>query len=342
VAAEDLLVVEELAVEFATRRARVRAVDDVSFRIGRGEIVGLVGESGSGKSTLGSALLRLVPPPGRVVAGRIRFDGRDVLALRPGELRRLRGREISLVVQDALAVMNPVTTVGEQIGEMVRDHRGGTWRAIRPQVLEMLRQVRIPRPELNVKRHAHELSGGMQQRVVIAEALILHPKLIVADEPTTALDVTVQAQILALLNDARDTSGTSILFVTHDLATVAELCDRVLVMYAGKIVESGPVRDVFRSPLHPYTRALLAGLLPLHGELPAELAALPGQPPHPEAWPPGCRFHPRCPLREALGRPARCATELPAGDSGAPHWAACHFSSELGLLDEEGARVAAE
>jgi peptide/nickel transport system ATP-binding protein len=336
--ADDVLVVEELSVHFTMRRATVRAVDGVSFRIGRGEIVGLVGESGCGKSTLGTALLRLVPPPGAIVGGHILFDGLDLRALRPAQMRRLRGEEISLVVQDALAVLNPVTTVGEQIGEMIRDHRGARWSQIRGQVLEMLHQVRIPRPELNVKRHAHELSGGMQQRVVIAEALILHPKMIVADEPTTALDVTVQAQILQLLKDARDTSGTSILFITHDLATVADLCDRVLVMYAGKIIEAGPVQEIFDNPRHPYTRALLAGLLPLHGRPPSELTALPGQPPQPEEWPPGCRFHPRCPLREALGRPRECESDVPTGDERAPHWAACHFSSDIELMDDPGRR----
>jgi oligopeptide/dipeptide ABC transporter ATP-binding protein len=332
----DLLVVDDLSVHFRTRRATVRAVDHVSFRIGRGEVVGLVGESGCGKSTLGTALLRLVPSPGEIVGGTIVFDGSDLLRLRVGEMRRMRGDEISLVVQDALAVMNPVTTVGEQIGEMIRDHRGGSWAYIRGQVVEMLRKVRMPRPEITVKRHAHELSGGMQQRVVIGEALVLDPKLIVADEPTTALDVTVQAQILQLLKDARDASGTSILFITHDLATVAELCDRVLVMYAGKIIEAGPVQQIFAEPLHPYTHALLAGRLPLHGSPPPVLSALPGQPPHPESWPPGCRFHPRCRLRGALGKPSRCESELPAGDDAAEHWAACHFTSEIDRLNNAG------
>jgi len=334
----DVLVVNDLSVQFKTRRATVRAVDRVSFRIGRGEIVGLVGESGCGKSTLGAALLRLVPPPGAIVGGNIHFAGRELLRLSTSEMRRIRGDEISLVVQDALAVMNPVTTVGEQIGDMVRDHRGGSWRQIRTQVLEILRKVRIARPELNIKRHAHELSGGMQQRVVIGEALILNPRMIVADEPTTALDVTVQAQILNLLREAREAGGTSILFITHDLATVAELCDRVLVMYAGQIVEAGPVRQIFRNPLHPYTRALLSGLLPLRGVPPTELAALPGQPPHPERWPHGCRFHPRCALREALARPQRCEEDLPRGDESATHWAACHFSSEIELLNHPDRR----
>jgi oligopeptide/dipeptide ABC transporter ATP-binding protein len=330
---DDVLVVEDLVVQFALRRSAVRAVDGVSLRIGRGEIVGLVGESGCGKSTLGYALLRVVPPPGEIVEGRILFEGRNLLTLSPREMRRVRSEGISMIVQDALAVMNPVTTVGEQIGEVVRDHRGGGRKQIRQRVLEMMRLVNLPRPEQTIDRHAHELSGGMQQRVVISEALVLEPKVIIADEPTTALDVTVQAQILALLKRASQETGTSVLFITHDLATVAELCDRVLVMYAGRIVESAPVADIFREPRHPYARALLSGLLPLQGEPPEELAVLPGHPPQPEEWPTGCRFHPRCPLRTALGNPERCETEQPVADERQPHWAACHFSEQVERMD---------
>jgi peptide/nickel transport system ATP-binding protein len=325
-AAEDTLVVDGLAVDFALRRVTVHAVDGVSFRIGRGEIVGLVGESGCGKSTLGMSLLRLVPPPGSIVRGSIEFDGSDLMALDQGAMRKVRGHGISMIVQDALAVMNPVTTVEEQLVEVVRDHVGGSKDANRARALEMLQQVGLPSPELNLRRHAHELSGGMQQRVAIAQALILDPKLIIADEPTTALDVTVQAQILELLRRATSEHGTSILFITHDLATVAELCDRVLVMYAGKIVESASVAALFRAPRHPYTRALLAGMLPLHGEPPSELVSLRGSPPRPEEWPSGCRFHPRCPLRAELGDPERCVTEQPVADERQPHWAACHFT----------------
>jgi oligopeptide/dipeptide ABC transporter ATP-binding protein len=328
-----LVRVRNLRITFRMRRAAVRAVDDVSFDIGRGEIVGLVGESGSGKSTLGAALLRMVPAPGEIINGSIVLDGQDLLSLSAAEMRQLRGRDVSLIVQDALAAMNPVTTVGEQVGEVIRDHVGGSRREVAQRVLEILRQVRLPRPELNVRRHAHELSGGMQQRVVIAGALVLHPKLIVADEPTTALDVTVQAQILRLLADIRGRTGTSILFITHDLATVAQVCDRVMVMYAGRIVEAGPVAAIFADPLHPYTRSLLASLPPLQGEPPDELAALPGQPPRPEEWPSGCRFHPRCPLREALGRPRRCVDEEPLPDTAHPHWGACHFLDRRHEMD---------
>jgi peptide/nickel transport system ATP-binding protein len=322
---DDLLIVDKLSVEFRVGRHGLRAVDDVSLRIRRGEIVGLVGESGCGKSTLGMALLRLVPPPGEIVGGLILFEQRDLLALSEREMTRLRGAAISLIVQDALAAMNPVTTVGEQITEVIRDHVGGTKHGLRERGLEMLRRVHLPNPELNMRRYAHELSGGMQQRVVIAQALILGSRLIVADEPTTALDVTVQAQILSLLRQAREETGTGVLFITHDLATVAELCDRVLVMYAGKVVESGAVRDLFRQPKHPYTQALLAGLLPLRGEPPTELDALSGQPPQLENWPLGCRFHPRCALRAEMGNPGVCVAETPQPDETAPHWAACHF-----------------
>jgi peptide/nickel transport system ATP-binding protein len=304
----------------------VHAVDGVDLDIEPGETVGLVGESGCGKSTLGMSLLRLVPPPGSIVRGSIEFDGSDLMALDQGAMRKVRGHGISMIVQDALAVMNPVTTVEEQLVEVVRDHVGGSKSVNRARALEMLQQVGLPSPELNLRRHAHELSGGMQQRVAIAQALILDPKLIIADEPTTALDVTVQAQILELLRRATANHGTSILFITHDLATVAELCDRVLVMYAGKIVESASVVELFRAPRHPYTRALLAGMLPLHGEPPSELASLPGSPPRPEEWPSGCRFHPRCPLRAELGDPERCVTEQPVADERQAHWAACHFA----------------
>jgi len=323
-----LIRVEGLTVEFPVRGSTVRAVDDVSFEVSRGEIVGLVGESASGKSTLGLSLLRMVPPPGEVRAHRMEFDGRDLSALTESQLRQIRGSEISLIVQDALATMNPVTTVLEQITQVVRDHEGvRSRRVLRERAVQALRDVQLPDVEMNLGRFPHELSGGMQQRVAIAQGLILGPKLIIADEPTTALDVTVQAEILALLKQIRD-SGTSIVFVTHDLATVAEICDRVLVMYAGRIVESGTVAEVFAEPQHPYTQGLLASLLPLGGEPPERLEAIPGQPPRPDAWPSGCRFHPRCVLWKSKGEPHICRDEDPRPDESQPHWAACHFALE--------------
>ncbi len=337
---DPLIRVEGLTVEFPVRGSTVRAVDDVSFEVGRGEIVGLVGESASGKSTLGLSLMRMVPTPGRVRADRMEFDGRDLTSLNESQLRQIRGREISLIVQDALATMNPVTTIAEQITQVVRDHEGITNRKVlRERAAQALRDVQLPDVEVNLGRYPHELSGGMQQRVAIAQGLILGPKLIIADEPTTALDVTVQAQILALLGQIRD-GGTSIVFVTHDLATVAEICDRVLVMYAGRIVESGTVADVFAAPQHPYTRGLLASLLPLGGEPPERLDAIPGQPPRPEAWPSGCRFHPRCELWKSKGEPEICVDDDPKPDESQPHWAACHFAhgAVIPVSQLEGAR----
>lgn len=331
VTAKLLIRAENLSVEFMTGSGTVRAVDNVSFTIDQGEVVGLVGESGSGKSTLGLALMRIVPSPGVVTEGRVIFDGQDLGALSERQMRRIRGSEVSLIVQDALATMNPVTRIEEQVVEVVEDHLGkvrSDRKRLRTRALQALRAVRLPNAELNLRRYPHQLSGGMQQRVAIAQGLILEPKLIIADEPTTALDVTIQAQILSLLQEVRDTRGTSIVFVTHDLATVAEICDRVMVMYAGRIVESGTVREVFRKPNHPYTRALLSGLLPLVGEPPAELDALPGQPPRPEDWPSGCRFHPRCPLYVSLGKPTLCQEIDPVVDEAQQHWAACHFAGQ--------------
>lgn len=323
---QQLLHVEDLVVEFTVGSDQLRAVDNVSFDVGRGEIVGLVGESASGKSTLGLAIMRMVPGAGRVTAKSLRFLDREVYGLTSAELRAVRGRHLALVVQDALATMNPVITVGEHVTQVMRDHGGrGKRSAFRERTVRIFREVQLSEPEAIMDRYPHELSGGMQQRVAIAQGLVLGPSLIIADEPTTALDVTVQAQILALLKSIVDERGTSIIFITHDLATVAEICDRVMVMYAGRIVESGAVSEVFADPRHPYTRALLASLLPLDGDPPDELAAIPGQPPQPDEWPAGCRFRPRCPLYQALGEPEACRTTDPMVDEAAPHWAACHF-----------------
>jgi oligopeptide/dipeptide ABC transporter ATP-binding protein len=321
----SLLTVEDLSVHFPSDLGTVRAVDKVSLSIQPGEIVGLVGESGCGKSTLGMSMLRMVATPGTIAGGRILFEGRDLIELSESEMRRLRGRAISLISQDALAVMNPVTTVGEQITEVVKGHVGGARSELRRLATQTLTSVGFPNPELSLRMYPHQFSGGMQQRVSIAQSLILGPRLVIADEPTTALDVTVQAQILGLLKQARTSLGTSIVFITHDLAVVAEVCDKIIVMYAGKLVESGSVRDIFRSPKHPYTKALLAGLLPLRGTPPAQLRALPGQIPRPEEWPSGCRFHPRCPLRTQLGDPEVCESREPNAEQRPGHWASCHF-----------------
>jgi peptide/nickel transport system ATP-binding protein len=324
-----LLAVSGLAVEFArTGTTPVRVVDGVSFEIAPREIVGLVGESGSGKTVTMLSVLRLVPPPGRVADGRILFDGRDLRALDAEAMRQLRGDGISLIPPDATAALNPVVRAGDQVAEGIASHRPTTSKAeARNRVMEMFRRVGLPDPGMRYSRYPHELSGGMQQRTLIASALLMGPRLILADEPTTALDVTIQAQILRLLLEIREAFGTAILYVTHDLATVAEICDRVLVMYAGHLVESAPVRVLFDAPLHPYTRALLGSIPPLVPERVERLAALPGTPPDPASWPRGCRFAPRCPLRAKLGGPAVCEEADPPFAQVAPeHRAACHFA----------------
>jgi oligopeptide/dipeptide ABC transporter ATP-binding protein len=323
-----VIAVEGLGVTYGAGPGAPRVVDDVEFRLAEGEIVGLVGESGCGKSTLGAALLGLVAPPGRIVAGRIGFEGRNLVGLPEAQLRSLRGRKIAMIAQDALAVLNPVVRVGSQVGDVARDH--GERGDVDALVLETLRRVRLPRAELTARNYPHELSGGMQQRVVIGEGLMLGPRLLIADEPTTALDVTVQSQILDLLLGIRAESGAAILLITHDLAAVAEVCDRVMVMYGGRIVETGGVVEIFADPRHPYTRALLAALLPLRGEPPARLDALPGQPPRPGEWTEGCRFRPRCPLWADLARPGICAAQEPVLAPRGERLAACHFAERLG------------
>ena len=322
-----LLEVEDLCVEYGRAGRAVRVVDSVSFRLGEGEVVGLVGESGCGKSTLGSSLLRLVAGPGRIARGRIVFDGTDLVRLPDSAMRKLRGAKICMIVQDALASLNPVSRIGHQVAEVVQDHVDCDAATTRQRVLDTLRKVRLPRPELTARNYPHELSGGMQQRVVIGEGVILGPRLLVADEPTTALDVTVQSQILDLLLQIREENGTAILLITHDLATVADICDRVMVMYGGRIVETGVVDEIFSRPRHPYTRALLDSLLPLRGDPPDQLSALEGQPPQPGALLKGCRFRPRCLLWSELCQPAICVTDDPQlADRGDRHFAACHFA----------------
>jgi oligopeptide/dipeptide ABC transporter ATP-binding protein len=340
-----VLEVADLAVEFATRTGSVRVVEDVAFSIQPGEIVGLVGESGSGKTVTMMSVLRLVPPPGRIADGRITLDGVDVRSLTREQMRALRGSTVALIPPDATAALNPVVKVGDQVMEGVRSHRPSVSEEdARKLALEMFRRVGLPRPEQRLRRYPHELSGGMQQRVLIASALQMEPKLILADEPTTALDVTIQAQILRLLLAVRDEFGTAILFVTHDLAAVAEICDRVLVMYSGRLVESAPVGDLFGQPLHPYTRALMASIPPLSAEPPDRLQAVAGAPPEPGSWPAGCRFAPRCTLRTDLGEPGVCTTVQPPLVEFRPnHRAACHFAgSAAGVAAAEALAVAVE
>jgi oligopeptide/dipeptide ABC transporter ATP-binding protein len=291
-----LLEVKGLRTSFYTRDGVVRAVDGIDFTVDRGEIVGLVGESGCGKSVTSLSIMRLVARPGRVEAGQILFDGEDLLTLSNSRMRRIRGERISMIFQQPTSSLNPVWNVGAQIEEVLRIHRGMKGGVARSRALELLRLVGIPDPDRRLKAYPHEMSGGMAQRVMIAMALACEPELLIADEPTTALDVTIQAQILDLMRNLRTETGTAIILITHDLGVVAEMCDRVAVMYAGEIVEQTDVVSLFRQPLHPYTQGLI-GSIPVVGDLREELAVIPGNVPNLIDLPKGCRFAPRCTVR---------------------------------------------
>ncbi len=291
---EPLLDVRDLSVSFATYQGRARVLDRASLTVNRGEIMGLVGETGCGKSVLSRAVLRLIPsPPGSIDGGRIRFEGRDLLTLPRKAMRRLRGERISMIFQEPMSSLNPVFTVGNQMREVIRAHRDVSRAAADAVCLEMLSAVRLPEPGAVLAAYPHELSGGMRQRVMIAMELSCRPALLLADEPTTALDVTVQGQILAILADLSAREGLSILLVTHDMGVVAQVCHRVAVMYAGQVVEVADVESLFARPVHPYTRGLIASI-PGRTEG-GELYAIPGNVPSPIDPPPGCRFHARCP-----------------------------------------------
>ena len=314
-----VLAVEDLAVQFRTTRGTVNAVDGLSFAIGEGETVALVGESGSGKSTAALAILRLIAdPPGRIGRGRIAFEGRDILALRDDELREVRGGRIAMIFQDPMMALNPVYTIERQVGEVLRLHAGMGPREAAAEVVELLRLVGVPAPEERAKQYPHNLSGGMRQRVMIAMALACKPKLLIADEPTTALDVTVQAQVLDLIQSLKEKFGMAVLLITHDLGVVAETAHRVIVMYAGRKVEEGTTSQIFKDPRHPYTRGLLEAAKWEETEG-AMLREIPGAVPSPFDMPRGCAFSPRCgavvprcreaapPLAEiAPGRPVAC------------------------------------
>ena len=291
--AEPLLKVTDLRTSFYTRDGVVRAVDGIDFEVDRGEIMGLVGESGCGKSVTSLSIMRLVARPGRIDSGSVVFDGTDLLAIREDEMRRIRGDRISMIFQQPTSSLNPVWDVGRQIAEVLELHRKMTGKTARARALELLRMVGIPDPERRLKAYPHEMSGGMAQRVMIAMALACEPELLIADEPTTALDVTIQAQILDLMRNLRDETGTAIILITHDLGVVAEMCDRVAVMYAGEIVERTDVVSLFRDPLHPYTRGLI-GSIPVVGAVQEELSVIPGNVPNLIDLPKGCRFAPRC------------------------------------------------
>jgi oligopeptide/dipeptide ABC transporter ATP-binding protein len=290
-----MLEVSHLTTVFDLAAGPATAVDDVSLEIRRGETLGLVGESGSGKSVTALSILRLVRSPGRIAGGQVVFKGRDLLMLSESEMRKVRGAEISLIFQEPMTALNPVFTIGDQIGEALLVHGRTTRREAKTRAIELLEAVRIPNAHTRVGDYPHQLSGGMRQRVLIAMAIACKPSLVVADEPTTALDVTIQAEILDLLREMKTTLNLSLLLITHDLGVVAETADRVAIMYAGRIVEHGPVRSIFHSPQHPYTRGLLASLPgAVRGQ---RLRAIEGTVPVLGAFPSGCTFHPRCPDR---------------------------------------------
>ena len=294
---DHLLEVKDLQTQFPTRAGLVRAVDGVSFYVDRGELLGLVGESGCGKSITALSVMRLIAPPGKIVGGQIIFDGEDLLAASEERMREIRGDDIAMNFQDPMTSLNPVYTVGEQIAEALRLHRGLSRKAAREAAVEAMREVSIPDPARRADDYPHQLSGGMRQRVMIAMALACDPKLLIADEPTTALDVTIQAQILELLNELRRTRELGVLLITHDLGVVAETADRVAVMYTGRIVEESPVEELFARPKMPYTEGLLRSVPKLTAEHVSKverLETIEGIVPSPTQLPPGCHFAPRC------------------------------------------------
>jgi oligopeptide/dipeptide ABC transporter ATP-binding protein len=317
---EPLLKVEGLRTYFQTEEGLARAVDGVSFDLRKGETLGLVGESGCGKSVTSLSILRLIPePPGKIAEGRVLFRGRDLLGLSEEEMRGVRGNDIAMIFQEPMTSLNPAFTCGDQIDEAVMLHQGLDRAAARDRTVEMLRRVGIPDPAGRADDHPHRLSGGMRQRVMIAMALSCNPDLLIADEPTTALDVTIQAQILELMEQLQSELGMGVLMITHDLGVIAGTADRVAVMYAGKVVEMGETEDLFADPRHPYTQGLLASIPKLTG-VEDRLRVIPGTVPDPARFPTGCRFHPRCPYADALCRAREPALLEVAGGHAAACW----------------------
>ena len=316
--ATPLLEVRHLRVEFPTRRGTLVALDDVSFDIAAGEVLGVVGESGAGKSITGAAIIGLLEPPGRIAAGEIRLDGRRIDDLSPAQMRRVRGKEIGAIFQDPLTSLNPLYTVGRQLVETIRTHLDLGEAQARERAIRLLEDTGIPAAAQRIDHYPHQFSGGMRQRVVIALALAAEPRLIVADEPTTALDVSIQAQIIALLKRLCREHGTAVMLVTHDMGVIAETADRVAVMYAGRVAEIGPVADVIHQPRHPYTVGLM-GSIPSVGETRERLAQIDGAMPRLNAIPRGCAFNPRCPKTFDVCRERR-PDLMPAGNSKAACW----------------------
>ncbi len=317
-----LIQVKNLRTSFFTPNGEVRAVDGVSFGIDEGETLGLVGESGCGKSVTALSIMRLISsPPGKVVGGEILFRGQDLLKLNGAAMRRIRGNEISMIFQEPMTSLNPVFTIGNQIGEAIRLHQGLGKKQTKEKTVEMLRLVKIADPDRRINDYPHQLSGGMRQRVMIAMALSCNPSLLIADEPTTALDVTIQAQILDLMSELQEKLGMSLLLITHDLGVVAEQADGVAIMYAGKIVEQAVAREIFNRPQHPYTVGLLNSLPGVGGLKKKRLVAIPGVVPSPLELPSGCRFRDRCPKAAGVCAEAEPKLEEKIKD----HWAACYF-----------------
>jgi oligopeptide/dipeptide ABC transporter ATP-binding protein len=321
---EPLLSVRDLRTYFRTHAGLARAVDGVSFEVQSGETLGIVGESGCGKSVTALSVLRLIQPPGRIEPGsHVTFEGQDLMAVGEEAMRRVRGNRIAMIFQEPMTALNPVFTVGDQIAEVARIHQGASRRQAWDRAVEMLTLVGIPSPAERAKAYPHQLSGGMRQRVLIAMALVMNPALVIADEPTTALDVTIQAQILELLASLQQRFGTAIMLITHDLGVVAEVASRVIVMYGGQVVEEASVRDLFARAHHPYTEGLLRAM-PRVGHARERLTVIPGTVPPPTAWPTGCRFRDRCPYAWE-----RCASEHPPlYRIGEGHVSRCHLAEE--------------
>ncbi len=323
-----LLEVDDLRMYFHTRDGIVKAVDGVSFTLDRGQTLGVVGESGSGKSVTAMTIMQLIPmPPGKVESGRVLFKGADMLEMSEDQVRKLRGNRIAMIFQDPMTSLNPVYRIGQQIGESLRLHKGMDRKAAAARAVELLTLVGIPHSDERTKDYPHQFSGGMRQRAMIAMALACDPDILIADEPTTALDVTIQAQIIELMTELQKRTGSAIIMITHDLGVVADIADKVLVMYAGKPVEYGVKDDVYYRPLHPYTWGLLDSL-PRHDvNEKTALCPIQGQPPSLINVPSGCAFHPRCPYATS-----KCRSEVPAlRDIGGEHFAACHYAGDPGF-----------
>ncbi|MUT91347.1 ABC transporter ATP-binding protein [Streptomyces sp. Z38] len=319
-----LLEVRDLHVEFRTRDGVAKAVNGVTYGVDEGETLAVLGESGSGKSVTAQAVMGILDtPPGRITGGEVVFQGRDLLKLKEEERRRIRGAEMAMIFQDALSALNPVLTVGDQLAEMFTVHRGMSRKDARGKAVELMDRVRIPAARERVRQYPHQFSGGMRQRIMIAMAIALEPALIIADEPTTALDVTVQAQVMELLAELQREYRMGLILITHDLGVVADVADRIAVMYAGRIVESAPVHEIYKAPAHPYTRGLLDSI-PRLDHKGRELYAIKGLPPNLTRIPPGCPFHPRCPLARDV-----CTTDdPPLYEVSGTRGSACHFWRE--------------